>query len=105
ADVLGPVGGREAEVLVEAVADVVAVEDEGVHVALPERLLERHRDGGLPRAGEAGEPDRGAAVPAQARPIGPRDSALVADDVGRLLLGHRACPLSLSKRTVQTMRA
>src|SRR5882724_13457167 len=77
---------------------------EGVHAAFPERLLERHRDGGLARAGEPGEPDRGAAVPAQALPIGPRDGALVPDDVGRLLLGHRACPLSVTKRTVQTMR-
>ena len=40
ADVLGPVLGREAEVLVEAVADVVAVEDVGPDAALEETLLE-----------------------------------------------------------------
>src|SRR5207247_226455 len=72
ADVLGPVGGREAEVLVEAVADVVTVEDEGVHTPFPQRLLERHRDGGLPRAGEPGEPDGRAAVTGESgtRPSG-----------------------------------
>src|SRR5690606_24940370 len=68
-DVLGAVLGREAEVVVQAVADVVAVEDVGAGAALPERLLERDRDGGLPGAGEAREPHRATAVAEDARAL------------------------------------
>lgn len=56
ADVLGPVGGAEAEVLVQAEADVVAVEAVGVQVVggAEEGLFERDGDGGFAGGGEAG---------------------------------------------------
>ena len=65
ADVLGAVLGREAEVLVQAVADVVAVEHVGELAPLDERLLRGHRDRRLPGAREAREPERGAALAEQ----------------------------------------
>ena len=57
ADVLDARLLGEAEVLVEAVADVVAVEDVGVLALGGEALLDEVGDGRLARAGEAGEPD------------------------------------------------
>ena len=58
ADVLLAVGGGEAEVLVQAVADVVAVEHVGELAALHQGVLEREGDGALAGAGQAGEPER-----------------------------------------------
>src|SRR5690349_11967934 len=60
-DVLGPVLARKAEVLVEAMADVVPVEDVGADAAVPEPLLELDGDRRLPRSVVPGEPP-GAAV-------------------------------------------
>ena len=56
ADVLDPVGGGEAEVLVEPVAHVVAVEQVGVGAALGELPFDEVRDRRLAGAGKAGEP-------------------------------------------------
>ena len=56
ADVLDPVGVGEAEVLVEAVADVVAVEQVGVAAERVQPLLDQVGDGRLAGAGQAGEP-------------------------------------------------
>lgn len=59
ADIFFPVGGGEAEVFVEAEADVVAVEavgGEGVRRG-EEGGFEGGGDGGLARGGESGEPD------------------------------------------------
>ncbi len=57
ADVLDPVGVGEAEVLVEPVADVVAVEQVGVaRRAACSLLLDQVGDGRLAGAGQAGEP-------------------------------------------------
>src|SRR5262249_18710898 len=92
ADVLGAVGGREAEVLVEAVPDVVAVEDVGAHASVPEPLLELDRDRRLSRPGEARGPDDAATVAVQLLAVGAGPGARVPDDVGRLLLGHGGCP-------------
>ena len=44
ADVLDPVGGGEAEILVEAVADVVAVEQGGMNAALVQPRLDQIGD-------------------------------------------------------------
>lgn len=54
--------GVEAKVLVEAKADVVAVEAERVEVAVEKGLLEGGGNGALARGGEAGEPDGRAAL-------------------------------------------
>ena len=61
------VGGREAEVARQAVAQVVAVEEVGRAAGLDEAALERGGDRRLARRGQAGEPDRRAAR-ARARP-------------------------------------
>ena len=50
ADVLDAVGLGEAEVAVEPVADIVAVEQEGVPPARDELLLDQIGDGRLARA-------------------------------------------------------
>lgn len=62
ADVLIAVFFREAEVFVEAEADVVAVEAVGGEAEVEEVLLEGGCDGGFARGGEAGEPDCEAAL-------------------------------------------
>ena len=60
ADVLDPVGLGEAEIAVEPVADIVAVEQHGVVAARVQLLLDEVGDGRLAGAGQAGEPeDRG----------------------------------------------
>jgi hypothetical protein len=56
ADVLHPVLVGEAQVLVQAVADVVAVQDVGVVAHRQQLLLHQVGDGRLARAGQAGEP-------------------------------------------------
>ena len=58
-DVFGAVGGGEAEVFVQAEADVIAVEAVGGEVVrcAEEGLFERDGDGGFAGGGEAGEPD------------------------------------------------
>lgn len=67
--------GVEAEVLVQAEADVVAVEAERVELLVKQRLLEGGRDRALARSRESSEPDRGA---------------LLAEELGALVLRHRA---------------
>lgn len=59
ADVLGAVAGRKSEVLVEAEADVVAVETVCVQVVgrTEEGLFQGDGYGGFARGGEPGQPD------------------------------------------------
>jgi hypothetical protein len=72
ADVLVAVLLGEAEVLVEAEADVVAVEAVGGHAEVQEVLLQGGGNGGLARGGEAGEPEGEALLLAElvALPVG-----------------------------------
>lgn len=83
ADVLLAVLGAEAKVLVEAEADVVAVETVGVQVDrfTKKRLFERDGNGGLARGGEAGEPDGQAGLTAEGRTDGGGDGGGVVGDV------------------------
>ena len=67
ADVLGAVLGREAEVLVEPVAQVVAVEAIGRAAVHDQALLQRGRDRRLARRRQPGEP-HGRAARAQRAP-------------------------------------
>jgi uncharacterized protein YbjT (DUF2867 family) len=60
ADVLRAVFGGEAEVLVQPVSDVVAVEPIGVLALLEQHLFEGDGDGALAAAGQAGQPERAA---------------------------------------------
>ena len=55
-DVLHPVGISEAEIAIEAVPDVVAIQDVGVHAALEEQLLKFVCDRRLAGARETREP-------------------------------------------------
>ena len=82
ADVLGPIVGREPEIGVQSVADVVAVEQVGRPAGRDERRLDGRRDGRLAGTREAGEPHRRA--PARAGGTAhlsglPDDVALVHD--------------------------
>ena len=62
-DVLYPVGIGEPQVLVEAVADVVAVQEIGVAPQLVELALDDVGDGGLSCSREPGEPDEHGTLP------------------------------------------
>ncbi len=50
ADILLAVGGREAEIFIQAVANIVAVEDVGKPAPLDDRVFEGEGDGALARA-------------------------------------------------------
>ena len=76
-DVLGSIGGREAEVDVQPVADVVAVEQVGGTARRDQRRLDGRGDGRLARTREAGEPDGGA----PAGPGGTAHRSVLPDDV------------------------
>ena len=65
ADVLVAVGGAEAEVAAEAVADVVAVEHARVHALGEQPLLDQVGDRRLARAGESGQPQHARMVPVE----------------------------------------
>ena len=56
ADILDPVGLGKAQILVEAVAHIVAVEQEGVPVHQVQRLFHLIGDGRFARARQPGEP-------------------------------------------------
>ena len=73
ADVLDPVGIGEAEVLVEAVADVVAVEQRGVDAARVEPALDEVGDRRLAGARQAGEPQDAGLLVLQGGARLPRD--------------------------------
>jgi hypothetical protein len=76
-DVLLPVFGREAKVLVQAEPDVVAVESVGLKTKVEEVLLKGNGNGGLSRRGETGEPDSGTLLLAK---------------IGALLAGETGVP-------------
>src|SRR5262249_21153108 len=94
ADVLLAVGGAEAEVLVQPVADVVAVQHVSEATRLDEGVFESERRSALARAGQSGEPERGGRVLQQRRPLLRRDMALMPGNVGRLALAHPSSPQS-----------
>src|SRR5581483_956673 len=101
ADVFLAVPGREAEIGIQAVADVVAVEDVGVLAGVEEFAFEFGGDGGLARAGKAGEPDHAAGVVIAQGALAGVDLAVAPVDVaalvqavggaaGIIVLGHDA---------------
>src|SRR3546814_21133536 len=77
ADILDPVGLGEAEVAVEPVPDIVAVEQEAVAVHPVELFLDEVGDRRLARARQAGEPEQRGALVLEVR-------AHAAADIGRL---------------------
>lgn len=79
ADVLVAVLLGEAQVLVEAEADVVAVEAVGDQAEVQQVLLERGGDGGLARRREARQPDREAALAARLVALAAREGRVPGD--------------------------
>ena len=79
ADVLVAVLLGKAKVLVQAEADIVAVEAVGGDAEVEEMLLEGCCDGGLARGGEAGEPDGEAALLAQVVALAAREGRVPGD--------------------------
>lgn len=80
-DVLLPVLGREAKVLVKAKSDVVTIESVGLETKVEEVLLESNGDGGLARGRETSEPDGGT---------------LLLAEVGTLLTGETRVPCDVA---------
>ena len=76
-DVLLPVLGREAKVLVKAKSDVVTIESVGLETKVEEVLLKGNGNGGLSRGRETGEPDGGTLLLAK---------------IGALLTGETGVP-------------
>ena len=83
ADVLDAVGVGEAEIAVEAVAHVVAVEHVGVVAFAMQLGFDELGDGRLARCREAGEPDDAGALMLEARPRLLFDREVLGMDVGR----------------------
>ena len=81
ADVLFAVFGGEAEIAVEAVAQVVAVEEEGAAAQGEESTFQRFGDGGFARSGKAGEPEDGGFVAVEFLAHGAGDARLLPGDV------------------------
>jgi hypothetical protein len=80
--------GGEAQVLVEAHADVVAVEAVSLDAPLEQELLERHGHGGLARRRQAGHPHGAALVAHDLGAFFGGDVAFVPGDVGCFDFGH-----------------
>ena len=84
ADVLGAVLGAEAEVAVEPVAQVVAVEPQRRPPGSDQQRLDLDGERRLARRGQAGEPDRRALEPERGGAVLRRDGAVVPAGVGGL---------------------
>ena len=82
ADVLDAVGFGEAEIAVQAVAHIVAVENHGVMAAGMQPLLDEVGDGRLAGAGKPGEPDDRGLLLVQRRALGLADQKRLPVDVG-----------------------
>lgn len=93
ADVLVAVLLREAQVLVQAEADIVAVEAVGGQADVEEVLLQRGRDRRLARGRQPREPDGEAPLAAQLVPLVARERR-VPGDVAALRFSF-FCPLDL----------
>src|SRR5690606_18523128 len=87
-DVLVAILGGKAQVLVDAEADVVAVEAVGDLAHLVQGAFQGHRDGALAAAGETGKPEGRGFLVEQAVAVGAGDLAVVPVDVGGDLFGH-----------------
>ena len=94
ADVLGAIFGREAEVLVDAEADVVAVEPVYEMAATVQHFFERDRDGALAAAGKAREPDRRALLLQELAALLAGHFAFVPGHIRCDLLRHRRRPVA-----------
>lgn len=78
-DVLLAVLGRETEVLVQAEADIVAVQSVGLETEVKKVLLESDGDGGLAGSRETGEPDSGTLLLAEISALGAGKASVPGD--------------------------
>jgi hypothetical protein len=85
-DVLLPILGREAKVLVQAESDVVAIESVGLETEVEKVLLERNGDGGLARGRETSKPDGGT---------------LLLAEIGALSAGQTRVPCNVAAASVR----
>ena len=81
ANVFHAIFRRKAQVGIQAVPDVVAIEHIGVHAAAEEFGFEPARDGRFARAGKTRQPDDGAAVAVLGRARLRGDRAFAPEDV------------------------
>ena len=89
ADIFDAVGEGKAEIFVQPVADVVAVEQNRVHAAGIELLFDEIGDRRFAGAGEAGEPEDRGALMLQSRPLRFGDGQILRVDIGRPLAGRK----------------
>src|SRR5690606_24350616 len=89
-DVLRAVRRTEAQVAVQPVTHVVAVQDEALAAAREQRLFQRPCERALARTRKAREPQRRTAMPVRTLPVRTRDVPLRPEDVPTLRLTHRA---------------
>src|SRR5262249_384448 len=80
-DVLIAVRGREAQVLVQAMTHIVAIQHVGVHAALPQRLFERYGERRFARSRQASHPDRAGFVTAYRFTVALGHHSRVPDDM------------------------
>src|SRR6185295_13462388 len=80
ADVLAPVGVRKAEVRVEAMTEIVAVEHVDEAALLVKRRFERPSDRRFTGAGQPGEPDGTALLAEQTLALRAADASRVKHD-------------------------
>ena len=87
-DVLRPVLRTEPKVLIQSVADVVAIEDVGEPVPLDEDVFGREGDRALARTGETGQPDQYPILFKQSFTLLSPDVTLVPDNIRCFNLCH-----------------
>lgn len=78
-NILLPILGREAQVLVQPEPHIIAVQPISRQAEFEQVLLERSRDGGFARGREAGEPDGAAFLLAQLAALGAREAGVPGD--------------------------
>ena len=88
ADILLAVGRRKAEILVQAVTDVIPIQHISELAALHEHMFQRECDRALAGSAQPGEPQRYAALLQKPGPLFLSDMPLVPGDVRRSNLGH-----------------
>src|SRR5688572_19082625 len=103
ADVLGAILGGKSQVLVQPVADVVAVEPVGMLLHVKQHLLEDDGDGGFAAGAQARHPDRHALLPEKSLALLAGDGTFVPGDVRCFLFGH-FCQLSVVRCQLQRFK-
>src|SRR5439155_3073645 len=88
ANVLFPIGGGEAKVLVKPVADIIAVENISQPATLNQSVLQGKSDGALSRAAQARKPEGSPFLAQESAPLLSGYVAFMPGDVGRFDGSH-----------------